>query len=165
MNERIYSADYFFDGMVLRFNGMSRDEWSSQPYQWRLRHPQRTKWTHPYAFDSFIVWEKSKVEGKGLQYGSAYHDRMIMWGSDNYYKCLKKVWPEPERLDFKDSKRVEKFLRLYFKDRKLALIRIIEECNVSNGYSVFCFIWKSGKRKVKAGKKPVAEESKDGKLT
>ena len=139
---------YFMDGRVVRSNHMSREEWQLQDFDWRLRHPQHGKYTHPYSYDAFILWEKNKSKGNG----SAYDDRMRQWDREKWDKAHKKAYPPkfdgggPSRR-YADPKATQKFLRLYFNDSKLQLIRVIEECNVSNGYPVFCFIYRTGKRK------------------
>lgn len=125
---------------------MTRDEWYAQPSDWRLRHPQWTPWSHPYNFDDYILWEK----GQGKGDGSAYSDRMQQWDWEKYQSCWKQAFDE--RQDFADPEKTTKFLRLYYDDPELELIRVIATVNHASGYPLWCFIWKEGAAKKKARK-------------
>ena len=93
-------------------------------------YPSHMSWSlkasKPYSYEPFYVFKSS-----GKVNGSVYSDRMQQWDYDKYKASA-------EKTDFKgytkDPETVEAFLRAYFDEPELKLVRVIEYCNVSNGY-------------------------------
>lgn len=104
---------------------------------------ERTPHSHPYSYDSFVVWKKHATGGpKGN--GSIYSDRLLQWDFPKHDALTTKhfgdrgqYWRE------RNPKKIEAFLRDWCEDPKLVLLEIVEECNRSNGYPCWAFIFKA----------------------
>lgn len=95
------------------------------------RPVQKTKYTHPYSYDPFVLWK-----GKGDANGSVYTDRLYQWDYEKADRLGKKHMPG-KRWDNAQPSQIEAFLREYLDAPDLKLVKIIEYCNVSNGYPVW----------------------------
>lgn len=106
-----------------------------------LRPPERTKWSHPYSYDPFIVWFGNAKRGDS----AVYSDRLWQW---NYDKCRSSIdavrsKDANQRFDNSNPSQVEEFLSLYY-DKPIKLTAIVEGCNVSNGYPYWVFYFREG---------------------
>ena len=99
-------------------------------------NPPRTRITHPYSYDPFTIWG-----GKNRKCNnSVYTDRMSQWDYKKFEETGLKVFGDKGSLGWFNTgngKKVEQFLRKYNGDNSLELTRIVEYCNVSNGYPVW----------------------------
>lgn len=91
----------------------------------------KDKWSHPYSYDSFIVWYGNARKGDSV----VYSDRLVQWDYEKYMTCAKTIQAEStnNKFDINDPKQTEKFLSLYY-GKQVTLTAIVEGCNVSNGY-------------------------------
>jgi hypothetical protein len=107
-----------------------------------LRHfPPRTKYSHPYSYDPIVLLD-SGTEGDG----SAYSDRMVGWDYNKFYACMGKINDGKGEMCFRWGSRelVTAFMRDYNDDPGLIVTRVVEMCNVSNGYPVWLVVYKKG---------------------
>lgn len=107
-----------------------------------LRHfPARTKSSHPYSYDPIVLIDSGK-EGDG----SSYSDRMVGWDHDKFYTCLGKLNNGKGEMMFSwgNRKLVTAFMQDYNDDPGLEVTRVVEMCNVSNGYPVWLIVYKKG---------------------
>jgi len=106
---------------------------------------EKTPITHPYSFELHITYGKPNLP-KGMVTDSAYTDRLSQWDYKKYDKCCKSVFGNKTPYwDSRKTEDIEKFLKLYFNDDTLKLIRISKCCNVSNGFPLWLFDWNSKK--------------------
>jgi hypothetical protein len=101
---------------------------------------ERTKDTHRYSYDAYVVWQKDYDKGKG---DTVYSDRLLQWDYTKFGVCAQQVWGNQGQY-FNDRKPedIQKFLSLYF-GTEIKLTVIMEGCNVSNGYPYWVFYFES----------------------
>jgi hypothetical protein len=102
------------------------------------RHdPPHMSWEYPYSYDPFTVWGGRNPKCNG----SVYTDRMSQWDYKKFSETGLKVFGNPGNLRWFaagcDPEKVQKFMRLYFGNNTIELTRIVEYCNISNGYPVW----------------------------
>jgi hypothetical protein len=98
---------------------------------------KRTKQTHPYTYDGFIVWRGGKNEEAN---GTIYSDRLYLWNFKKHDElCKKHFGDEKQYWSQRDPKLIEKFLQDWCENPKLRLIFVMEYCNQSSGYPVWRF--------------------------
>lgn len=99
---------------------------------------KRTKTTHPYSYDPYVVFRNGKNEEINE---TAYHDRMIQWDFQKFRDCLNKngIKGELSIGDPENWNKIEPFLRDYFDDQELKLIILMEGANLANGYPYYVF--------------------------
>lgn len=131
-------------------------------YKGRVR---KTKFTHPYTYDPFIMWQKypshpdrtdespmSWIMGdKVIKPDSCiYSDRISMW--DQSRPSFEPRWDalvQKHKLDGlgfcleAHPLILEQVLRDWSKQPKLELLEIQEHCNVSNGYPVWLYCYRN----------------------
>jgi hypothetical protein len=95
------------------------------------RPVRKTKYTHPYSYDPFVVWR-----GEGEANGSAYTDRLLQWDYDKHNELRRRHFGDVAQLRWgtDDPAKIEAFLRDFFDSPELRLVKVVEYCNVSNGY-------------------------------
>jgi len=99
----------------------------------------RTPLTHPYSYDSYVIWGNSD----GNSSGALYSDRLFQWNPEKYNRlCVKHFGDKGQHFDNRDPAKVEAFLRDYFDKPKLVLTMIMRGCNVSSGYPLWIFFYK-----------------------
>lgn len=104
---------------------------------------ERTKDKYPYTYDGFVVYRLGKNEEIT---GTVYSDRMLQWDWDKYNKCTKEVFGDTRQMFYDATpSQIEALLQLYFQKPTLKLILMMEYCNVSNGYPVWRFDYKTEK--------------------
>ena len=101
---------------------------------------ERTPFSHPYSYDGFVVWRGGKNEEANM---TVYSDRLRQWDSAKFEKLSKK-YCNPHSLSNQEPTLIEKFLQEYNNDPELKLILVMKYCNVSSGYPVWRFDYKSG---------------------
>lgn len=101
--------------------------------------PLRSKRSHPYAYDPFTIWGKP-AEHKECN-GSVYTDRMEQWDYTKYRQLCQKHYRAGESTYFRPFDNhncrgdlIQAFMRDYFDDPTIRLLRVIEYCNWSTGY-------------------------------
>lgn len=98
---------------------------------------QRTKHTHPYSYDGFIVWRAGPNEEVN---NTIYSDQLLQCDWDKHNKLCQKHFGNNAQMWYdRDPEKIEEFLRDWFDNPNLKLIFIMEYCNVSNGYPVWRF--------------------------
>lgn len=104
---------------------------------------RRTKISHPYNYDDFVLWRGG--ENKEAN-GSAYSDRLFQWDPKKHDRlCMKHFGDKGQYWDNRDIQKIEAFLRDYNDDPKLKLIYIMQCCNQATGYPCWCFCYRSSK--------------------
>ena len=99
----------------------------------------KTKYTHPYSYDPFVIWSSGKKATD-----SVYTDRLSQWDHDKTRELCKKHMPL-KRWDNAEPKQIEAFLREYWDNDKVELCRVSEYCNVSSGYPCWRLDYREGK--------------------
>jgi len=107
------------------------------------RHwPARTKMTHPYSYDPIVSYHDAGVTPNA----SVYSDRMQGWDSAKYTRCVETHFGKTGYgSGWSNSKNVLAFMRDYIGDPELKLCKVIEMCNVSNGFPVWLITYASNK--------------------
>lgn len=101
----------------------------------------KTKYTHPYSYEPFEVYSNKEVDTDS----SAYDDRMRSWDWDRFADGCNLVFGDrAQTFSTRSADKIEEFLRYYFKKPNLILTRIVEGCNVANGYPYWYFEWNNG---------------------
>lgn len=105
-------------------------------------HPvERTPHTHPYSYDMYVQWRG--LPNKGVN-GSIYSDRLLQWDWDKHNElCRKHFGNEGQYWSDRDPEKIQDFLRDWCQDPGLKLHYIMQGCNVSNGFPVWCFLFHS----------------------
>lgn len=102
-----------------------------------MRHdPPWSKQSHPYCYDPFTIWGAPRPN-KACN-GTVYTDRLDQWDHAKYEQLASKHYRSGYERPF-DSYRckghlIEAFLRDWFDDPELKLLRVIEYCDASSGY-------------------------------
>lgn len=91
----------------------------------------RTKYTHPYSYDPFVIWK-----GAGKANGTVYTDRLFEWDRRKAEDLCDKHLPGLRWNNAPPSK-IEAFLREYMGEPNLRLVLVMEYCNWATGYPVW----------------------------
>jgi len=105
---------------------------------------KRTKDTHPYSYDGYVVWRGGKNEEVT---GTAYSDRLREWDCKKY-DSLSEKYGNPGSWNTKNPAEIEKFLQEYNDEPELKLILIMEYCR-NNGYPLWRFDYHIPKKPTK----------------
>jgi hypothetical protein len=100
---------------------------------------RKTSHTNPYNYDTFIMIGEPNIAPTK---GACYSDRLMQWDFKKHDKCLEAVFGEGDTGQYWSSRSpegIEKFLRLYFDDSSIELVRVLQGCNASNGYPFWVF--------------------------
>jgi hypothetical protein len=110
---------------------------------------KRTPENHPYSYDSYIIYGKpnsKKNTNEKENICGVDSDRLYQWDYDKYNECSKKIFGNTgQYFDNRQPQQIEKFLRLYFTDNTIVLKRILQGCNVSNGFPYWTFRYVTSK--------------------
>ncbi len=107
------------------------------------RPVERTPHTHPYNYDSFLMWRG--LPNKGAN-SSIYSDRLLQWDWDKHNElCRKHFGDEGQYWNDRDPEKIEAFLQDWCDDPRLKLHYIMQCCNQSSGYPLWCFVFYSNK--------------------
>lgn len=100
--------------------------------------PRKTKQSHPYSYDPIILWTDGSDTLEPTD--SVYTDRLYQWDYKKHNTlCQKHFKNEGQYWDRRNPELIQAFLRDYLDNPNLVLTKIIEYCNVSNGYPVWRF--------------------------
>lgn len=113
-----------------------RGHFSSQSCDEYGNPVQRTKYTHPYSYDGFVLW-MSKEYSPTQAAGTVYSDRLYEWDYEKAVRLGKQH--EIKRWDNTDPKRIEAFLRDWNENPRLRLVLVMEYCNHASGYPCWRF--------------------------
>lgn len=127
-------SDYYEDFMLP--HGGSRTAGHYGPVDERGNPVRRTKQTHPYSYDGFVLW-KSRDYKPTLPAGTIYSDRLYEWDYEKAMRLGEKH--QIRRWDNTPTKQIEAFLRDWNDDPKLHLVLVMEYCNQASGYPVWRF--------------------------
>jgi hypothetical protein len=108
----------------------------------------RTKQTHPYSYDSYVVYRNGANEEAN---GGAYTDRIWEWDrklSDELWEKHAGKRANPHDLSHVSPKVMEAFLRERFGHPDLTIVVMLDGCNISNGYPVGFVSWSTSNKLV-----------------
>lgn len=96
---------------------------------------KKTPEEYPYSYDGFVTY----IGGENSEANhTVYSDRIHT--SKEYEEACQKVFHNSGQMFFNRSPNdIEKFLRLFYKDKSLKLILVMQCCNVSNGFPLWRF--------------------------
>ena len=100
---------------------------------------KRTKQSHPYSYDGFVLWR----DGSEDTGHAVYTDRLSQWDRDKFQRLCKKHMPD-RRWDNAAPGDVQAFLSEYNDDPGLRLTAIMEWCNQATGYPTWSLHYKEG---------------------
>jgi len=107
---------------------------------------KRNSRTNPYNYDTFIMIGEPNIERTT---SSCYTDRLYQWDSKKYNDSAMEVFGNEGQFWSQRSKSdIEKFLKLYFSDETIDLVRVLQTCNHSSGYPLWVFEFNSDKKNV-----------------
>lgn len=114
--------------------------------------PPRTKQSHPYCYDPFTIWGEPRPSA--VCNGSVFTDRLEQCDRAKYvhlmhkhYRCGESDYVHPFALDNCQGRLIQAFLRDWFDDPKLRLLRVVEYCNQGTGYPTWSLDYHSVKKK------------------
>lgn len=106
---------------------------------------ERTPFSHPYNYDSYVQWKGEYIENEG---SSVYSDRMYSWDPKKYNKCCEEVWGNTgQYLSERNPKDIEQFLNLYF-EKEIELTAVVQCCNQLIGFPYWCFYYKDKEKEL-----------------
>lgn len=100
---------------------------------------ERTPFSHPYNYDSFVNWKGDYVEGKC---DAVYSDRMYSWDCKKYKEAAQEAFGNNHGLYFSETspEDIEHFLSAYF-GKSVKLTAVVQCCNQSSGFPYWCFFY------------------------
>lgn len=110
---------------------------------------ERPKSEYPYSYSAFCIFNASQkkldaVKKDSLDTFSVYTDRLFSENPSKFNSAALSVFENKSQyFDNKDPSLIEKFLQVYYSDTSICLLKIIEECNVSNGFPTWYFKYSS----------------------
>lgn len=126
----------FLDGDPMRIVDDQGDEDLTQ------HDPRWTKQSHPYCYDPFTIWGRPYPDKECN--GTVYTDRLDQWDSATYARLAKKHYRSGDNnyerpFDTHNCKGhlIEAFLRDWYDDPALKLLRVIEYCSPATGYQIW----------------------------
>jgi hypothetical protein len=98
---------------------------------------KRTKRSHPYNYDGFVLWRGGANEEAN---DTIYSDRLLDWDSAKHDElCQKHFGNRAQRWSDRKPEEIEAFLRDFMDKPNLRLIFVMEYCNQATGYPVWRF--------------------------
>lgn len=92
----------------------------------------RTKQTHPYSYDGFVLWRGGSNEEA---ISTIYTDRLLQWDYGKHNQlCMKHFGDRGQYWNNRDPKKIEAFIRDWLENQDVKLILIMEYCNQASGY-------------------------------
>lgn len=86
----------------------------------------RTKHTHPYSYDGFVIWKSNDYHPR-LPAGTIYSDRLLEWDYEKTQRLGERH--QIQRWDNTPPERIQAFLRDWNEDPNLRLVLVMEYCN------------------------------------
>lgn len=118
----------------------------------------RTKQTNPYSYDALLQWKKYDKTPENAS--AVYSDRMLQWDYTKFRSlCREHFNHEGDYFGGRSPKKIEAFMRAYFGNPDLELVRIEEHCNQSSGYPVWAFFYVDPNRKEPEPRQPVVAKA------
>ncbi|SEG15471.1 hypothetical protein [Marinobacterium lutimaris] len=94
---------------------------------------KRTPTTHPYNYDSFLLFANTQYEG--LPAKSVYSDRLYQWDAEKHDRlCTEFFGNTGQYWDQRDPELIEAFLQAYFDEPELVLVHVTQHCNQATGF-------------------------------
>ena len=102
---------------------------------------KRTPINHPYTYDFYVQW----VGGNKEEINSVvYSDRLWQWDYKKYNTLMEKHFGNQGQIFYDvNPTKMQSFLRDYMDDQELELIAIMQGCNVSSGFPLWTFHFKT----------------------
>ncbi len=95
----------------------------------------RTKQSHPYSYDAFIIWRNEEHKPTS----TIYSDRLLQWDFAKHDTlCKKHFGDRGQYWNNRQPEIIEAFLRDWCEDNTLILTCLTEYCNASN-ITLYCF--------------------------
>lgn len=114
------------------------------------RDPPWSKRDYPYCYDPFTIWGAPRPSKECN--GTVYTDRLDQWDRNKYDQLACKHYRRGDNgyerpFDSHNCKGhlIEAFLRDWFDDPNLKLLRVIEYCNPGTGYQTWRLDYRSTK--------------------
>lgn len=106
-------------------------------YQINKNRP-RTKAAYPYSYDPITIMDRSEFVKPNA---SVYSDRLFRNDMDKYNSLRMKHFGDIAQCTWSDSppNLIEAFLRDYFGNPKIQIVKIIECCDQMSGFPVWYF--------------------------
>ncbi len=97
---------------------------------------KRTKHTHPYGYDGFVLWQDKTVKVTG----TIYSDRLLEWDFAKHDKLCKKHFNNTSQYwDQRNPEHIQAFLRDWCEKPQLKLGLVMQYCNLATGYPCWRF--------------------------
>lgn len=152
-----YYGHPYLDGRTIFLDGhpldMQRDKDADKDLG---RHdPPLTKREHPYNYDPFTIWGAPRPSAECNN--TDYTDRLSQRDNAKYTRLSRKhyesgtnSYAQPFAFDSHNCKGdlIERFLRDWYDDPELKLLRVVEYCNPYSGYQTWRLDYRSTKAKV-----------------
>lgn len=104
---------------------------------------ERTPLSHPYSYESYVLWQKPGVNFKKESEGTVYSDRLFTWDAKKHDElCMKHFGNRGQYWDKREPEKIEAFLRDYWEKPGVELIMIVQCCNQASGYPLWAFYYK-----------------------
>lgn len=101
---------------------------------------EKTPLSHPYNYESFVVWQKEGFDCKGEFVGAVYSDRLFQWDTKKHDElCMKHFGNRGQYWDKREPEKIEAFLRDYWERPDTELLMVMQGCNQATGYPVWIF--------------------------
>lgn len=105
----------------------------------------RTKHEYPYSYDAILQWKKFNTTPSDAT--AVYADRLCQWNYDKYRRlCLEHFRNGNDTggdyFHGRSPAKIEQFLRDYYDNQDLELLRVEEHCNIGNGFPVWVFFFR-----------------------
>ena len=97
----------------------------------------KTIYTNPYDYDPFTIFDLHLDHTHQV-----YTDRLWSQNMEKHDElCIKHFGERGQRWEKRESHLIQEFLRDYYDNEKIVLIRIDQHCNVSNGFPLWCLFY------------------------
>lgn len=133
-----YHGHPYLDGVFLDNHPLDVVEDPHADADLSRSNPPRTPQTHPYAYDPFTIWGSPHPSKE--RHGTTYVDRLMQWDRAKYERLARKHYhsgtdnyERPFDAQHCKGYLIEAFLRDWFDDPELRLLRVVEHCHPYTG--------------------------------
>jgi hypothetical protein len=102
---------------------------------------ERTPSTHPYSYDSYILWRNLPNDQMNA---SAYSDRMMQWNYKKFDELWKKHGLKGQYWYASDKDKIEAFIKDYFEKPNLKVVYVMQCCNQATGFPLWFVAYNTG---------------------
>jgi hypothetical protein len=102
---------------------------------------ERTKFDYPYSYDGFVTYRN----GENSEANSTIYSDRIHHGEKYITLCQKHFGNQGQMFFDRKPEQIQAFLRDWCEDQELKLVFVMEYCNVSSGYPLWRFDFKTTK--------------------